>query len=83
MRLKVGDKISLFNSHDGEWDANILRSRKIFTEFKVEKLSRTKNVERYLVSFFTIKKIPQDLMIQKTTELGIQKFIPLIMRKKC
>ena len=39
MRLKAGDKISLFNSQDGEWDAKILDQGKIFTEFKVEKLS--------------------------------------------
>ena len=30
MRLKPGDKISLFNSLDGEWDVKILRSRKNF-----------------------------------------------------
>ena len=34
MRLKAGDKISLFNSHDGEWDVEILDQGKIFTEFK-------------------------------------------------
>ena len=38
MRLKHGDKISLFNSKDGEWDVKILRSRKDLIEFKVEKL---------------------------------------------
>ena len=30
MRLKPGDKISLFNSHDGEWDAKILDQWKNF-----------------------------------------------------
>ena len=54
MRLKVGDKISLFNSQDGEWDAKILDQGKIFTEFKVEKLSRPiSKRKKYLVSFFT------------------------------
>ena len=54
MRLKAGDKISLFNSQDGEWDVKILDQGKIFTEFKVEKLSRPISKEkRYLVSFFT------------------------------
>ena len=79
MRLKAGDKISLFNSHDGEWDVNILDHGKIFTEFKVEKLSRPISKEKNIwLAFSPIKKVPQDLMIQKTTELGIQKFIPIL-----
>ena len=82
MRLKEGDKISLFNSQDGEWDAKILDQGKIFTEFKVEKLSRPLFNEKDIwLAFSPIKKVPQDLMIQKTTELGIQKFIPLLSER--
>ena len=82
MRLKVGDKISLFNSEDGEWDVKILDQGKIFTEFKVEKLSRSLSNEKNIwLAFSPIKKVPQDLMIQKTTELGIQKFIPLLCER--
>ena len=82
MRLKVGDKISLFNSQDGEWDAKIIDQEKIFTEFKVEKLSRPISKENNIwLAFSPIKKVPQDLMIQKTTELGIQKFIPLLCER--
>ena len=82
MRLKAGDKISLFNSQDGEWDIRILDQGKIFTEFKVEKLSRPISNEKNIwLAFSPIKKIPQDLMIQKTTELGIQKFIPLLCER--
>ena len=33
MRLKAGDKISLFNSDDGEWDAKIIDQEKIFNQF--------------------------------------------------
>ncbi len=82
MRLKAGDKISLFNSEDGEWDVKILDQGKIFTEFKVEKLSRPLSNEKNIwLAFSPIKKVPQDLMIQKTTELGIQKFIPLLCER--
>ena len=82
MRLKSGDKISLFNSQDGECDAKILDQGKIFTEFKVEKLSRPLSNEKDIwLAFSPIKKVPQDLMIQKTTELGIQKFIPLLCER--
>ena len=37
IRLKSGDKISLFNSLNGEWDATILIHKQNLTEFKVEK----------------------------------------------
>ena len=58
MRLKAGDKISLFNSQDGEWDAKILDQGKIFTEFKVEKLSRPISKEKNIwLAFSPIKKI--------------------------
>jgi len=82
MRLKPGDKISLFNSSNGEWDASILAHSKDLTEFKVEKLSRPQEEENNLwLAFSPIKKIPQDMMIQKTTELGVQKFIPLLCER--
>ena len=80
MRLKPGEKISLFNSFNGEWDASILTHGKDLTEFKVEKLSRPQEEEEnnLWLAFSPIKKIPQDMMLQKTTELGIKKFFPLI-----
>tara|TARA_A100001011_G_scaffold348412_1_gene386242 strand:+ start:484 stop:1203 length:720 start_codon:yes stop_codon:yes gene_type:complete len=82
MRVKIGEKISLFNSNNGEWDVTILSHDKGLIEFKVEKLSRLKNEENNLwLAFSPIKKIPQDMMLQKTTELGIQKFIPLLCER--
>jgi len=82
MRLKPGDKISLFNSSNGEWDASILTNDKDLTEFKVEKLSRPQEQENNLwLAFSPIKKIPQDMMLQKTTELGIEKFFPLLCER--
>jgi len=82
MRLKPGDRISLFNSSNGEWDASILTHDKDLTEFKVEKLSRPQEEENNLwLAFSPIKKIPQDMMLQKTTELGIQKLVPLLCQR--
>ena len=82
MRLKQGDKISLFNSSNGEWDASILAYVNDLTEFKVEKLSRPQEEENNLwLAFSPIKKNPQDIMLQKTTELGVQKFVPLLCER--
>ena len=82
MRLKPGGKISLFNSTNGEWDVSILAYDKDLIEFKVEKQSRTQEQDDNLwLAFSPIKKIPQDMMIQKTTELGVQRFIPLLCER--
>ena len=82
MRLKPGDKISLFNGMNGEWDAKIVSHSQETTEFKVEKLTKNKRSENDLwLAFSPIKKNPLDMMIQKTTELGIQKFIPILTER--
>ena len=82
MRLKPGDTISLFNSVNGEWTAKIVSHNKENTDFKVEKLSKNKKSEADLwLAFCPIKKNPLDMMIQKTTELGIQKFIPILSER--
>ena len=82
IRIKPGDKIYLFNSFNGEWDTRILNNSQGLIEFKVEKLSRPQKEENNLwLAFSPIKKIPQDMMFQKTTELGIQKFVPLLCER--
>ena len=82
MRLKPGDTISLFNSMNGEWSAKIVNHNKENTEFKVEKLIKTRKLENDIwLAFSPIKKSPLDIMIQKATELGIQKFIPILSER--
>ena len=82
MRLKLGDTISLFNSTNGEWSAKIVNYNKENAEFKVEKLIKTKKLENNIwLAFSPIKKNPLDMMIQKVTELGIQKFIPILSER--
>ena len=82
MRIKVGEIISLFNTINGEWDATIVNHGKELSEFKIEKLSKSQQVENNLwLAFSPIKKNPLEMMIQKTTELGIQKFIPILSER--
>ena len=82
MRLMPGDTISLFNSMNGEWMAKIVNHNKENTDFKVEKLIKSKRMENNLwLAFSPIKKNPLEMMIQKTTELGIQKFIPILSER--
>ena len=82
MRLKPGDNISLFNSSNGEWEGIIINQKNDLTEFRIKKFFRNQKESKDLwLAFSPIKKNPQDMMLQKTTELGITKFIPVICER--
>ena len=78
MRLKKNDIFSLFNK-TGEWEAKILNITKDFVEFKSTKQLRQKeNSKELWLAFSPIKSNYQNFMIQKATELGVSKFLPII-----
>ena len=78
MRVKVGEVFSLFNS-SGEWVAKILTISKSIVEFNITKQLRQKeNVKELWLAFSPIKSNYFNIMIQKATELGVTKFIPII-----
>ena len=78
MRLKKNDVFSLFNK-TGEWEVKILSITKDFVEFKSTKQLRKKeNVQELWLAFSPIKSNYQNFMIQKATELGVSKFLPII-----
>jgi len=78
MRVKKNEVFSLFNK-DGEWEAKILGISKNIVEFKTTKQLRQKESTKELwLAFSPIKSNYQNFMIQKATELGVTKFIPII-----
>ena len=78
MRLKKNDTFSLFNK-TGEWEAKILNITKDFVEFKSTKQLRQKETIKELwLAFSPIKSNYQNFMIQKATELGVSKFLPIV-----
>ena len=78
MRVKVGGVFSLFNS-SGEWEAKILTISKSIVEFNITKQLRQKENEKELwLAFSPIKSNYFNFMIQKATELGVTKFLPII-----
>ena len=78
MRMKEGQKFSLFNVN-GEWEASVVSIKKTLVEFKVIKqLKKKENIVELWLAFSPIKSNYQNFMIQKATELGITKFIPII-----
>ncbi len=78
MRLKKNDTFSLFDK-TGEWEAKILNITKDFVEFKSTKQLRQKETIKELwLAFSPIKSNYQNFMIQKATELGVSKFLPIV-----
>ena len=78
MRVKENEVFSLFNK-EGEWEAKILGISKNIVEFKIIKQLRQKEITKELwLAFSPIKSNYQNFMIQKATELGVTKFLPII-----
>ena len=81
MRLKIGDKLSIFNTF-GEWGAVIESYEKGGVRIKVTEKVRDKDNEKNIwLAFSPIKKNPLNFVIQKGTELGVQKFIPILSER--
>ena len=78
MRAKVGESFSLFNQ-SGEWEVKINEILKGIVEFTVLKKLREKDNEKDIwLAFTPIKSNFFSFMIQKATELGVTKFLPII-----
>jgi len=81
MRLKAGDTFSVFNSQ-GEWSSSIQSYEKKTGKIKIlEKLRDKKNEQNIWLAFTPIKQNPLNFIIQKGTELGVQKFIPILSER--
>ena len=78
MRIKENEVFSLFNKN-GEWEAKILSISKSIVEFKTTKqIRQNENTKELWLAFSPIKSNYQNFMIQKATELGVTKFLPVI-----
>ena len=81
MRIKSGGNFSVFN-RSGEWKAEIFNITNGIVEFKVLKKLRDKIYEKEIwLTFAPIKSNYFNFMIQKATELGVTKFIPIISER--
>ncbi len=78
MRIKEGQNFSLFNQ-SGEFEAKVENIIRGIVEFSVEKKLRSAdNATEIWLAFTPIKLNYLNLMIQKATELGVTRFIPLL-----
>ena len=81
MRLKRGSNLNFFNK-DGEWLSEIifLDRDRIEVKFlnKVKESSKLSNIE---LAICLVKKSPKEIILQKATELGVSKIIPIVSER--
>ncbi len=76
MRIKQGETFSVFNK-SGEWKSIVTEISKSSLNFKVVEQLRQKVKEQEIwLAFSPIKSNYFNFMIQKSTELGVTKFVP-------
>jgi 16S rRNA (uracil1498-N3)-methyltransferase len=79
MRLKVGQKVLFFNGNDGEFYGIINSIEKKKTTIKILSKEREVNDQQKVVlAFCPPKGNKLDFLIQKSTEIGVREFIPVI-----
>ena len=81
MRAKRGSKVNFFNTN-GEWLSEIifLDRDRVEVKFlkKIKNSFRPKSIE---LAICLVKKTPMEIIIQKSTELGVTKFYPIISER--
>ena len=81
MRINIGKSFSLFNQ-SGEWEAKVENINKGIVEFLVIKKLRSANREKEIwLAFAPIKLNYLNLMIQKATEIGVTRFLPILTER--
>ena len=81
MRINIGKNFSLFNQN-GEWEAEITKITKGIVEFLITKKIRSNDNQKEIwLAFAPVKLNYLNLMIQKGTELGVSKFIPILTER--
>ena len=81
MRLKRGSNINFFNI-EGEWESEIVFLEKERVEVKfLKKVKESQKKNKIELAFCLVKKSPLETILQKATELGVSKIIPIISER--
>ena len=81
MRLKRGSNINFFNQ-DGEWNSEIVFLDKDRVEVKfLKKVKQAGISSKIELAICLVKKNPMEIILQKATELGVSKIIPIISER--
>ena len=81
MRLKRGSNLNFFNKN-GEWLSEIIFLDKDRVEIKfLNKIKEPTNLSNIELAICLVKKGPIETILQKATELGVSKIIPIVSER--
>ena len=79
MRLNTGDELRIFNSSDGEWLSTVQeKSKTSGVLLCLKKLAVSFKPSDIWFIFAPIKKTRTDFIVEKVTEMGASKIVPVI-----
>ncbi|MCJ7597475.1 MAG: 16S rRNA (uracil(1498)-N(3))-methyltransferase [Methyloceanibacter sp.] len=82
MRCKSGDEVLVFNGKDGEWRASVTGSGRKSAKLNVIEQERPQTEGPDLHYLFApLKRARLDYMVQKATELGVSRLVPVLTRR--
>ena len=82
MRRRAGEEVLLFNGADGEWRARIAAIGRDRARFEVLERTRPQLPEPDLwLCFALLKRDATDLVVEKATELGASRILPVITER--
>ena len=78
MRLNRGSNLNFFNK-EGEWLSKIISIEKNKVEVKfLNKIKEPSKISNIELAICLVKKTPMEIILQKATELGVSKIVPII-----
>src|SRR3954470_14813858 len=82
MRLKAGDKVKLFDDRTGEWLTELTDAAKKRVTLTVgARLRGREAVPDLWLAFAPIKRGRIDWLVEKATELGVARLVPVLTRR--
>jgi len=79
LRIKINDKINVFDNKTGEWSSIVIAINRDNTVLRIESIiDKLKLSSDIWLIFAPIKQHRMNIAIQKATELGVAKIIPCI-----
>lgn len=82
LRLREGAELLVFDGRSGEWLARISDAGKKRMSLCVEKRTReTESIPDLWLAFAPVKRAQTDWLVEKATELGAARLVPIITRR--
>jgi 16S rRNA (uracil1498-N3)-methyltransferase len=82
MRLGEGAEVLLFDGHSGEWLARVVEAaRKRMTLSVEQRIRPPETIPDVWLAFAPVKRAQTDWLVEKATELGAARLIPVMTRR--